>query len=382
MRVSGNIAAIVALVAAAIGNAQADTPMGPPQDYEVSSRNGQWIARMTVEPATTAVYKAPGDGAAVWSIESYHRVVYLADDGEHLAIAFLDLLFASPDMVVMTPDYRAEFDAKNRRDPISDPWSPAAYSPEMVVLRFMRRGEIVRDVSVRELLPDLSKLQRTASSWHWGMFGGFNKRGEFMAGAVDYRTLFFEPATARIVRTEFRYAERVRDFLISQSNTRLAAYAAIIGVIVGVSFRSRTRAAIFCAAGISSLILCVHLWVFGTFRIWAEYGLGDLESTSGSYAFVRETALLYLVPCTVTAAGVSLLWTLAVRLLTHPSAGAGLAARKQDRLSPARRVTVSMKSALPAPAVRAVGAERVAAADRFGTSRERRRCAKHRQSSA
>ena len=330
MRVCGNIAATVALMAAAMGDARADLPMAPPQDYEVRSPNGQWIARMTVEPATTAVYKAPGDGAAVWSIESYHRAVYLADDGEHLAIAYEDLLFAppdaapdiaapdaapdiaAPDMVVITPEYQAEFDAKNRRDSISV-WSPAVYSPEMVVLRFMRRGEIVRDVTVRELLPDLSKLRRTASSWHWGMFGGFNKRGEFMAGAVDYRTLFFEPATGRIVRTEFRYAERLRGFLISQSNTRLAAYAAIIGLIVGASFRSGTRAAIFCAAGTALLILCVHLWVFGTFSTWAEYGLGDFESTPGSYAFVRETALLYLVPCTVTAAGVSLISRLAAK---------------------------------------------------------------------
>ena len=302
------IASAAAFIAiSGLTQSRADLPMGPPEDYVVRSSDGTHVAKITVEPPRTTIYSLrSGIESLAWAMDGFHRVLYLSDDGEHLVIAYQDLI-ASPDAVLTTQEFETELREKNARDTISV-WSPAVFSMDMVMLRFINRGKAVREVPLRELMPDASKLQRRVSSWHWGMFVGFNSAGRFVAATVDYRTLFFDVKTGQIVRTEIRYPEMARDFLMRQSRATLIAASAIVGIVIGAALGIRTRAAIVSAIAASLVALFLHLWLYGTFGIWMQLGMGQDDFPAGGIPFVLESALLYLLPSTLTATLVTLLW--------------------------------------------------------------------------
>lgn len=225
-------------------------------------------------------------------MNGFHRKVYLADDGQHLLIGYVDLVLR-PEIVreAEAPDIAA----KNARDTIHA-WGPATYSPDMVMLQFVELGRIIREVTLRELMPDLSKMIKTASSWHWGDFSpGLNSRGEFVVQTIDHRELRFDIKTGRLIRADRMYRAWLRDLMWPPYRHALPSLA--IGIIIGTLFRGRIRFALLTSVAFSIALLVFALWI-------------DESFTTGSYSFITTLAVLYLVPSALAVVLLSLLWRL------------------------------------------------------------------------
>jgi hypothetical protein len=57
----------------------------------------------------------------------------------------------------------------------------------------------VRKWSLRELVPDQTKLRRTASHYQWGMCNGFDATGAYRVETVDRGALRFDVRTGALV---------------------------------------------------------------------------------------------------------------------------------------------------------------------------------------
>lgn len=279
-----SVIAFAATAIFALPSIRADVPRPPPKDYEVPSPNGRYVAKMTVVPPKTTVYeKRDGVETATWSIDIFHSEVFLADDGQHLVAMNDELL-------------------------------PIGYSPEMVIIRFVEGGRVSRNVTLRDLMPDFSKIVPTVSHYHWGDVSGLNERGELVVETVDYRELHFDAKTGRLLKTERRYREWLRD-LLSPPWYHLPL-SCVVGLIVGIAFRGRIRAACVTNVGIAIALLLFVLWIIGSFT-----SLGD-EFTVGGYNWITGLAIIWLVPSTLLTVVVSILWRIARRSRLHPQISA------------------------------------------------------------
>jgi len=247
-------------------------------------------------PRTTVYALKEGREGEEWSMQGFHRKVHLANDGQHLVIAYEDLVLRSDSAA----DESSDLVAKNLRDSIHA-WGPATYSPDMVMLQFVERGRIVHEVTLHELMPDLSKMIKTASSWHWGDASpGFNNRGEFLVQTADYRKLHFDVKTGRLVRVDTMYRPWLRDLMWPPY--RHAVLALVAGIIIGTIFRGRVRLALLTSIALSIALLVFALWIGESFA-------------TGNYTFAPTLAALYLVPSTLAVIILGFLWRGATELM-------------------------------------------------------------------
>lgn len=150
----------------------ADTPLPPPEAKEVWSPNKRFCAAMDPKARTTVVYRVAKDGHRTrsWTMKGWFRVAHLADDGEHLVVGHdgINLL-------------------------------PTNVAKEEPMIRFFKRGKLFNIVALGELQPDLKKLKRTVSHYHWGSYLGFDKEGHYVVETVDGRKLAFDVNTGMAV---------------------------------------------------------------------------------------------------------------------------------------------------------------------------------------
>lgn len=148
--------------------AGADAPLPPPARHSASSLSGRAVAVSDPSEGLTTVTLRGADGgvASAWSMAGWYRALHVADDGEHLVLGYdgLNLL-------------------------------PASAQADLVLLRFVRRGEVLRVVRLRDLVPDPTRLRRTASHLLWREAEGFAPDGTFAVLTVDGVKHVFDPAT-------------------------------------------------------------------------------------------------------------------------------------------------------------------------------------------
>lgn len=148
--------------------AAADQPLPPPARHSVSSASGRVLAVSDPQEGLTTVTVRGDDGSIVrtWSMPGWYRAIHVADDGEHLVLGFdgLNLL-------------------------------PVSAQADLVLLRFVRRGEVLRVARLRDLVPDPRALRRTASHLLWREAQGFHADGTFVVVTVDGATHRFDPTT-------------------------------------------------------------------------------------------------------------------------------------------------------------------------------------------
>jgi hypothetical protein len=77
------------------------------------------------------------------------------------------------------------------------PLLPLDYDPKQPMLRFFKRGRLLASVSLDELVPDASKLARTASHYAWGHYLGFDEQGRYGVELLDGARVRFDPETGR-----------------------------------------------------------------------------------------------------------------------------------------------------------------------------------------
>jgi hypothetical protein len=159
---------ILLLLFVASGLVLADAPLRPPAKYKVCSPNGAVCA--VADPATQSVSVfARGATVPTWSLNSWHRQIFLANDGDHLIIG--------PSGLELIP-----LDTK-----LADP-----------LLTFMNRKAIVRVVSVGDLFTNLSSLRRTASHYDWGRVVGVSARNQLVVQLVNGKRVAFNIATGLV----------------------------------------------------------------------------------------------------------------------------------------------------------------------------------------
>lgn len=147
----------------------ADQPLPAPADYKVFTANKRYYAFLDAKKKCTTAFQA-STKSKLWEMRGWYRVAALADDGEHMITGY---------------------DGGNL--------IPMKYDPKMVMLTFYRQGKPFKSVTLRELLPDLSKLRETASNYSWGVYAGF-EGNLYRVDTEDGRTLHFDPKTGEAVR--------------------------------------------------------------------------------------------------------------------------------------------------------------------------------------
>lgn len=170
MRRIGLVCATAVLVS--VGPAGADQPLPPPAVVSTCSPNGRFCATADPRLDTVVVHRGGDDARrALWSKPGWERVFQVSDSGNELVACY-----SGGNLLAL--------DA----------------GPSVAMLRFYGRGQLVRQVSLAELIPDRSKLQRTVSHYAWGNCVGFNAQGQFEVRTADRGLLRFDASTGVLLQ--------------------------------------------------------------------------------------------------------------------------------------------------------------------------------------
>ncbi len=149
---------------------RADTPLRPPEKHVARSPSQAIEAESDPAPSLTTISRVAPDGTRtrLWAMNGWYRAIYPADDGEHVAIGFdgLNLL-------------------------------PGNAADELVVLRFVRRGEVIAVLTLHDVVPDRSILRGTASHLAWRQGEGIDTDGHFLVITMDGVKHHYDMTTGR-----------------------------------------------------------------------------------------------------------------------------------------------------------------------------------------
>jgi hypothetical protein len=148
----------------------ADQPLPAPKDYKIYSFKKRCYAFLDAKQKITTAY-VTRTRRKLWEMPGWYRVAALADDGEHFVTGY---------------------DGGNL--------IPLDYDCKMAMLTFYREGKVFRTITLEQLVPDLSKLSRTASHYSWGYYAGVEKEGIYRVDTVDRGTLYFDMKTGERVK--------------------------------------------------------------------------------------------------------------------------------------------------------------------------------------
>lgn len=148
-----------------------DEPLPPPKEMTFWSPSRSVCA--VSDPATqlTTIYRVEsgtGKRLKLWQMHGWQRSAFVADDGRHLVIGYAGLNLLTLNHL------------KNQ---------PMAY--------FVREGEVIGIAALNQLVPDQSKLPRTASHYMWGHCQGFDDAGHFVIQTFDERRHSFDVTTGQ-----------------------------------------------------------------------------------------------------------------------------------------------------------------------------------------
>lgn len=149
--------------------AHSDQPLAVPETRRIPAPAGNcWVDTDAGDRATTAYRRVRGTTRTLWSINGWYRVAALAADCEHFVTGY--------DGVNLLPEN---------------------YSPDTVMLSFYRNGNIIRRVTLAELVTDLSRLKKTVSHWSWGHYIGLEQGTRYRVTTVDHGDILFDMTTGR-----------------------------------------------------------------------------------------------------------------------------------------------------------------------------------------
>jgi hypothetical protein len=162
---------VLPLILAAALRALADAPLPPPARVTKCSPNGAFCAVSDPARNVVAGYRAKERGAELWHVDGWQRSFDVSNDGDHLVVCYegLNLL-------------------------------PLDHQPDEVMLSFYDRGALVRQWTLRELVPDLTKLKRTVSHYEWGQCVGFQSDDAYEVKTKDRGKLRFDAKSGRLIK--------------------------------------------------------------------------------------------------------------------------------------------------------------------------------------
>jgi hypothetical protein len=163
------------LLCASLGRvANADSPLPSPKILETFSPNHSIVAVSDPELMTTTVLRIESNGSRtrLWATYGWHRYFYAANDGEHAAI-----VYSGGNLL----------EVKHR-----------ANEP---MIWFLDKGNLIKVVTLDQIIHNQSSLRRTASHFLWGMPAGFDVKGRFgVSTAEGFRV--FDQKTGELLKTQ------------------------------------------------------------------------------------------------------------------------------------------------------------------------------------
>jgi hypothetical protein len=152
--------ALLALLALPPLAARADTPLPPPAPTVSASRSGSF--RAVSDPATRSTrVERVATGKVLWRFPGWFRWIFVANDGRSAVTYYGNLI-------------------------------PQDYDDGTVLFTFWREGKKVREVTVKDLVPDRAVLQRTASHYHWGTVDEIDVKGRLVVRRADGEVFRFD----------------------------------------------------------------------------------------------------------------------------------------------------------------------------------------------
>jgi len=148
--------------------ARADSPLPPPAPTISASRAGG--VRAVSDPAAkTTRIEQVATGKVLWRFPGWFRWIFVANDGR-AAVTYQGNLI------------------------------PKDYDAGTVLFTFWREGLKVREVTVKDLVPDPAILQRTASHYHWGTVDEIDVKGRLVVRRADGQVFRFDLERGRPVQ--------------------------------------------------------------------------------------------------------------------------------------------------------------------------------------
>lgn len=162
---------VAALLLGGAAQSSADAPLPPPAEVTSCSRLRTFCAVSDPRANSTTVYRMNGDarGERAWSMRGWLRNFHVSEDGGHLVAGYDEMLL------------------------------PLDHDLSLPILRFFRRGALIRKVSFRDVVSRLG-LRRTASHFAWGEYKGFNQKDEYELVLLDGTALRFDARTGKRIR--------------------------------------------------------------------------------------------------------------------------------------------------------------------------------------
>jgi hypothetical protein len=162
---------LIALVAIAGTNIRADTPLPPPSIKTALSPNG--AIRAVSEPNSDTRVEDVKQNKVLWRLPGWHRAMFVANDGSHVV---------------------TEYDGLNL--------IPRDFTPDLVLLTFWSDGKKIKEITVGQLFPDRTLLQKTVSHYAWGTVEGINSDGSLKVHLMDGRMIYFDTSSGNRIREE------------------------------------------------------------------------------------------------------------------------------------------------------------------------------------
>ena len=140
---------------------------------DIWSSNKNFHAAMDLDRCVTTVYTVNwrgnvGRSEEFWRLDRSFESAWLSNDGQHLTAGHY-----------------------------GEGRLPLDYDEDQVMLVFFRRGELVREVALLDLIAHGSELQETDAGYSWGRYLGFNSAGYFVVQPIGGKYILFDPSTGK-----------------------------------------------------------------------------------------------------------------------------------------------------------------------------------------
>ena len=147
-----------------------DMPLPPPSKVTVTSRNGH--IRAISDPKAGTRVEDLKQHKILWRLPDWYRSMFVDDDGKHLV---------------------TQYDGLNL--------IPTDYTDDLVLLTFWREGKKVREVRVKDFIPNRRILERTMSHYEWGWIDSIDSQGHLKVKRADGKTFLFDVTTGEKTKT-------------------------------------------------------------------------------------------------------------------------------------------------------------------------------------
>lgn len=144
-----------------------------PNVKQVWSRSKEFVADADFDAKSTRVSRVEWQGnmgrsTPLWSMEAAFPAAWLANDGEHFVAGYE-----------------------------GEKLLPPGYKKDQLMLSFFKRGKIINQLRLDQLVSDFSRLEKAGARYRWVRYWGLNPCGHLVLETVEGKELLLDVTTGR-----------------------------------------------------------------------------------------------------------------------------------------------------------------------------------------